>query len=96
MNYTKGKWKKIGQHIHINTSNVSDEIATVLWPKWMPESEARANAKLIAAAPDLYEALKELQVKFKVALEMAGREKDMSELIARELINSNNALSKAE
>jgi len=56
--YTKGEWKKYGQHIHINTSNTSDEIATVLWPDWMPESEARANAHLIAAAPKMYEALK--------------------------------------
>ena len=58
MNYTKGEWKKYGQHIHINTANTSDEIITVLWPEWMPESEARANAHLIAAAPDMYEALK--------------------------------------
>jgi len=60
MDYTKGEWKKYGQHIHINTSNTSDEIATVLWPEWMPESEARANAHLIAAAPDTAESLQEL------------------------------------
>ena len=63
-NYTKGEWKKYGRHIHINTSNTSDEIATVLWPDWMPESESVANAHLISAAMDMYEALKQVEVDY--------------------------------
>jgi len=60
MEYTKGEWKRYGRHIHINTNNTSDEIAGVLCPGWMPREEAQANAHLIAAAPDMYEALKEI------------------------------------
>lgn len=62
MNYTKGEWKKYGQHIHINTANTSDEIATILWPDWMPESEAKANAHLIAASPRMADLLQRLVI----------------------------------
>ena len=48
------------------------------------------------ALGDLYEALKGLKTKFKFALELAGREQDMSNLIERELTATNEALSKAE
>ena len=55
--------------------------------------EVKANAHLIAAAPLLYEALKELRSKFRTAAEMAH----LSEvLITQELEATNKALAKAE
>ena len=58
MKYTKGEWKRYGQHIHLNESDTSSEIVTVLCPMWMPKEEAEANAHLISAAPELYEAVR--------------------------------------
>jgi len=70
MNYTKGEWtvtdsaferfhtyrsKRTGARIFVTTGMELDEIAEV---QGDTEEEAQANANLIAAAPDMYEALK--------------------------------------
>lgn len=64
--FTKGEWKVlgVGKHIWIEPNHGDAEhiIAMVWKSEWEPiykKDEARANAKLIAAAPDMYEALKE-------------------------------------
>jgi len=68
MNYTKGEWK--AEHIGnegkyvIHTGDLSLPFAYTFPNRYrnpqVPSEEAEANANLIAPAPDLYEALKEL------------------------------------
>ena len=60
--YTKGKWKYMSTHIYVDTPErgkcATRSIATVA--EYNYDSESLANLQLIAAAPDLYEALKAL------------------------------------
>ena len=56
MNHTKGEWERGGQVIY--KKDGKSIIATVNYIGM--EEEGKANANLIAAAPKLYEALKEL------------------------------------
>ena len=62
MNYTKGEWRVTGECFHDNIGayrlvlGANDELIGHLWPNSNPQTEA--NAQLIAAAPDMYEALK--------------------------------------
>ncbi|KKL74552.1 hypothetical protein LCGC14_2063730 [marine sediment metagenome] len=65
INYTKGKWT--ASHPQDNhTAFISDNnfqqkiLMSVQWGSDISEIEQRANAQLIAAAPDMYEVLKEL------------------------------------
>lgn len=73
MEYTKGEWavtntaferfstfrgKRTGARTFVTNGFELDEIAEV---QGDTEEEAEANAHLIAAAPDMYQALKELQ-----------------------------------
>lgn len=70
MKHTQGEWKAVrkqGTHIHRIVSNDCQEIADTLMPYGLDENsrsevvkQAEANAKLIAAAPELLEALQEL------------------------------------
>ena len=65
--HTPGPWKfgDNSKHFKTNPFNVyvqgggvhSASIANIPFRRTIPESEARANAKLIAAAPELLEAL---------------------------------------
>jgi alpha-N-acetylglucosamine transferase len=59
MNYTKGEWKKVivGERAETLFIKTLDEIICEVFP--IP-NEGLANAHLIAAAPDMYEALREL------------------------------------
>ena len=57
MGHTKGEWKVDGFGDRVVDEN-SDTIATMMK---MNRNEAEANAHLIAAAPALYEALKNLR-----------------------------------
>ena len=66
MNYTKGEWGVINNmtylrefpegHIQIAADGLRDNIA-IIPSRW---GNPQANANLIAAAPDMYEALKEI------------------------------------
>ena len=65
MNYSKGKWKVIGSFI---TAPIKDdeskeeyEIEICKLTQYRDDIENKANANLIAAAPDMYEALKEIK-----------------------------------
>ncbi len=101
MEYTKGEWKVSmgGNHVVVMRDGGIFDVA-YCDDKDMPPEERNANAQRIVKAvnchDDLVEALKGLKHKFTVALEMAGREQDMSELIERELTDTNKALAKAE
>jgi len=62
-NYTKGEWKashpQDNHTAFITDSNFQQKVLmSVQWGSDIPEIEQRANAHLIASAPDLYEALK--------------------------------------
>ncbi len=70
MNYTLGEWQAKGQRI-ISVENDGDVIAFARKPALMPADQALTNARLIAAAPDMYKALKELgKVLFIIAANM--------------------------
>lgn len=59
-NYTSAPWVIFGKSItsltHFNESGVNGEVCII--PEIIASIEAEANAKLIAAAPELLEALK--------------------------------------
>lgn len=65
-NYTKGKWKVYEDHMTARTDVVSEDgigffqkiIANIKTCDTMDETDA--NARLIASAPDMYEALRAL------------------------------------
>lgn len=54
MNYTKGEWKvyKVAAAYLVNTGNMVN----------VADCRLEANANLIAAAPDMYEALKKIEL----------------------------------
>ncbi len=61
INYTRGEWKAIklresNGYWTIKLKGLSHDIATV----WSGHNEVEANAQLIASAPDLYEAAKQV------------------------------------
>lgn len=61
MGYTKGEWKQMGVHIYAdNPKDIHDKIVVVEVNPMGYNEESKANAHLIAAAPDLYEALKQI------------------------------------
>jgi len=71
MNYTKGEWKvkqpkgKAGEFFDGFTLSVEgDKLLIALCDRkgWDNKQQRLANANLIAAAPDMYEALKEMLV----------------------------------
>lgn len=68
MEYTKGEWVVVGKkstaysgyHIWDNTQGIIGKDVAIIYPnpQGKPDSYGEANARLIAAAPDIYEALK--------------------------------------
>ena len=89
---TKGKWSVFNQDedIHIENESSSEAIATLVG--WNNEKEGDANAKLIAAAPQLLEAI---LYYFDVLEEVRGKDfKDKPDHVLSKMINAvNNALS---
>ena len=71
MNYTKGEWEieNWGHGISIWKSddrpNPTTQIAHLPLNHGLKDSEVEANARLIASAPDMYEALKNLIASFR-------------------------------
>jgi len=64
MNYTKGEWKiyKVPAAFLINTDNMEN----------IASCSNQANAHLISAAPDMYEACKEMLEELKITKGAAG------------------------
>lgn len=97
MNYTKGEWK-LGETLRDHNDDIFWHTSVVRGgirvarSTGIGEDEAFANAQLISAAPDLYEALKEARKELKAWV------KDHGECIAtNDVINSiNKAIAKAE
>jgi len=59
--HTKGKWTvdKSGTSIGVGSGKTYKQIAMTLMPGFVPDEEQLANARLIAAAPDLLEACRD-------------------------------------
>ena len=53
--FTKGKWHNLGYRVDVDIADGLSGICEM--SNWMDKKEMEANAKLIAAAPDLLEAL---------------------------------------
>ena len=53
--FTKGKWHNLGYRVDVDIADGLSGICEM--SNWMDEKEMEANAKLIAAAPELLEAL---------------------------------------
>jgi len=77
MNYTKGEWKRGSledEPFARSCLSIYQEdgrrIAEVSREGFMRMEEAEANANLIVAAPDMYEALKTLQFQFALAVDL--------------------------
>jgi hypothetical protein len=106
MNYTKGKWtaeKGFGDTDNFILSEVTDEetgikgvtaIATV-HKKNPLTSSTQANARLISAAPDMYEALKALGNRETCFCEM-GKSNPMVHNHSSRCLAAREALAKAE
>ena len=90
--YTKGEWKVKRQRI-ISVDNGNEIIATTKSPPLMPTGQAEANAHLIAAAPDMYEALKVARNEIERLAMVTGYE---GEAHFPKLEQINEALAKAE
>jgi len=93
-NFTPGPWEKKGNTIFGNGRRICDLLILYDgdWQPWAEEQEA--NAHLIAAAPELYETLKEL-INRLYHNAMAFHE--LPELMQNELINKGRrALAKVE
>jgi hypothetical protein len=90
MRYTKGEWEVMGVSIvtSVRTAN-SRYLAPVAKIEALSQVEREANARLIAAAPDMYEALKELRDSIKEEFGLATAQLDG-------YIKANKALAKAE
>jgi len=85
MNYTKGPWKftELGDNRFI--SDAEGRTVCNLLPQARPLVRERANARLIAAAPELYEFIRDLVAEPERMSDDDLREKTLFE--AQELIN---------
>jgi hypothetical protein len=66
MNYTKSPNSWTVERTQSNGFRIQADAEIICWERRqnyvpLPKQEAEANARLIAAAPDMYEALKELE-----------------------------------
>lgn len=79
MKHTPGPWEAVGTGVYAETPNGSREIIFSRHnTRSAEEPERRANARLIAAAPELYAALREMAFYFEVPLKspLAARLQD--------------------
>lgn len=92
MNYTKGEWKvgerqgaKISIYITERDETHGEDIDYELAQVSQRDNEQKANANLIAAAPDMYEYLKELHSALDAGYERigAGREGRLNTILAK-------------
>ena len=62
--YTKGEWKVEthgdAEDLYVRDTELYESVARIFHSSTYPYGKAIANAHLIAAAPDMYEALKEI------------------------------------
>ena len=61
--FTKGPWRQGSgspSYVLVDDGSSPSKIVARAYPNDVPSGELEANAQLIAAAPDMYEALKEL------------------------------------
>ena len=58
MKHTQGEWINLGYRIDVEIADGLSGICEM--SEWMEEEEMEANCKLMAAAPELLEALQEL------------------------------------
>jgi hypothetical protein len=99
--HTPGPWTiaKSGEHIAIRgnpqtTNMVNSDLARCGGPKsWLDESEVEANASLIAAAPDLLAACREI---LRIAREEGGGKYDFAAGFLPAFIAADKAVDKAE
>ena len=63
MNYTKGEWKVYHEEELVTVDSDNEVVAVCRKKEWQKSDEtALANAHLIAAAPDMYETLREVKL----------------------------------
>lgn len=86
-NYTKGEWKV---EEHRGETNIATEFQNIAKMCFDDSHTLKANAHLIAAAPDMYEALKEIK---HIVTEAAYRQDTKQQIIAGKCYL---ALAKAE
>jgi hypothetical protein len=86
--FTPGPWKSIGCVIR---SVFGRTATTDVFNKRIPWAQRKANAHLISAAPDMYEALKSLVA----AQDNSGMHENEKQWISA-MVKSNKALAKAD
>jgi len=92
MNYTKGEWRVGEPFVKGQDYPIYSEDGYELARAFIYNGEQKANAHLIAAAPDMYEALKQLMVDYRVICERKPR----NTILQTRLSMAVKALAKAE
>ena len=73
MKYTKGEWKASHPLFDKTTFITTGFLLGIMsWGTMVREGKQRANAHLIAAAPDMYEALKAILAEYNKLTEIQG------------------------
>lgn len=94
LNYTKGEWK-VEVDTYDGTTNIATEYQNIAKMCYDDKHTLKANAHLMASAPDLYEALSGLLKRY-VSLVNSGDCGFWNPKKEAEVINSRKALTKAE
>ena len=71
-------------------------VATICTSVANPDTARTANARLIAAAPDMLDALKSLQQPLLVAIDIAGQNTTEEEMLSKAYHDVQDAIAKAE
>lgn len=100
--FTKGPWTNSGEGHYIVARNSDGELVrhnsiAKVFPddQHSPDEETRANAKLIAAAPELYKALKRLKYHTEILTRKAQMTPQFQHGIEDALAEAFSALTKA-
>lgn len=98
--HTAGPWKIKGFFITAQHGNRENSVvADIDRHAWLSEGEAQANARLIASAPELLEALKEVRVlccKYAMDTSLCLEGRPMGELINKTVTLIDKEIAKAE